>query len=176
MYCTKCGAAMREGMAFCAQCGVGAGAGAPAAGPGQPAAAAAQTGPVPGRVDRLSEHLHIVAILWVATGVLRLMMGWGGWAFMEGMREFFDDLPFHGWRFIGSGFLGFGVLRGVAALAAGWGLYNREPWARTLALILAFFSLGSVPLGTILGIYTLWVLLPAESKMRYGQMAQAPRY
>ena len=40
--------------------------------------------------------------------------------------------------------------------------------ARTVAVVLAFPSLFfNVPFGTALGIYTLWVLLPAESDVEY---------
>jgi len=46
---------------------------------------------------------------------------------------------------------------------AGWGLLQRAPWARLLALILAFLALFNVPFGTAIGVYTLWVLLPDES-------------
>jgi hypothetical protein len=64
-----------------------------------------------------------------------------------------------------------GILVGIkafAGFATGWGLIQREPWARTLALVLAFPSLFfNVPFGTALGIYTLWVLLPADSDMEY---------
>jgi hypothetical protein len=64
----------------------------------------------------------------------------------------------------------------IAAKAAvgfltGWGLLHREPWARMLTIVLAFLALFHVPFGTALGIYTLWVLLPAESDAEYREQA-----
>ena len=54
----------------------------------------------------------------------------------------------------------------IAALAwagAHWyaarGLTRGRPWARNLALVLAAFNLLLLPIGTALGLYTLWVLL-----------------
>lgn len=54
----------------------------------------------------------------------------------------------------------------IAALAwsaAHWqaarGLARARPWARNVALVLAAFNLLLLPLGTALGVYTLWVLL-----------------
>jgi hypothetical protein len=54
----------------------------------------------------------------------------------------------------------------IAALvwaAAHWyaarGLSRGRPWARNLALVLAAFDLLLLPLGTALGLYTIWVLL-----------------
>jgi len=45
-------------------------------------------------------------------------------------------------------------------------------WARMLAIVFGCFSLLDIPLGTALGIYTLWVLLPARSEEEYRQMAR----
>ncbi|PYX36978.1 MAG: hypothetical protein DMG75_08590 [Acidobacteria bacterium] len=56
---------------------------------------------------------------------------------------------------------------------AGWGLLERQTWARILCLVLGFISLFNIPLGTALGIYTLWVLLPADSEREYQAHAQA---
>jgi hypothetical protein len=36
-----------------------------------------------------------------------------------------------------------------------------------LTLVLAFLALFNIPFGTALGIYTLWVLLPAGSDVEY---------
>jgi len=56
---------------------------------------------------------------------------------------------------------------------AGWGLLQREEWARTVALVVGFVALLRIPLGTALGIYTLWVLLPTQSDDDYKALAQA---
>jgi uncharacterized membrane protein (DUF2068 family) len=61
----------------------------------------------------------------------------------------------------------------VVGIVAGWGLLERKPWARMLAIVLGCFSLLDMPFGTALGIYTLWVLLPAGSEEEYRRMARA---
>ena len=64
---------------------------------------------------------------------------------------------------------------GITALltfVAGWGLYKREPWGRTFALVMAFLNLLSVPFGTALGIYTLVVLLPGESDAEWKAISR----
>ena len=62
---------------------------------------------------------------------------------------------------------------GVLGILAGWGLIDRQPWARILAIVLGFFVLLHFGVGTALGIYTLWVLLPAESAQEYERTARA---
>ena len=49
----------------------------------------------------------------------------------------------------------------------GRGLRDHKPWARNLALILAAFNLLLLPLGTALGLYTLWVLLHEEVRVGF---------
>src|ERR1019366_2155032 len=62
---------------------------------------------------------------------------------------------------------------GLIGVIAGWGLYERRSWARILAIVLGFISLVHPPFGTAIGIYTLWVLLPASSEVEYQRMARA---
>jgi hypothetical protein len=61
----------------------------------------------------------------------------------------------------------------VLGIITGWGLLQRQSWARMLAIIFGCFSLLDIPLGTALGIYTLWVLLPSKSEEEYRQIASA---
>ena len=55
----------------------------------------------------------------------------------------------------------------VAHHVAGRGLRARNPWARNLALMLAAFNLLLLPLGTALGLYTLWVLLHEHVRVEF---------
>jgi len=52
-------------------------------------------------------------------------------------------------------------------------LLQRENWARIFALVMGFIALLNVPLGTALGVYTLWVLLPSQSDDEYQALAEA---
>jgi len=66
-------------------------------------------------------------------------------------------------------FLIFAALRFIT----GWGLLKLAPWGRIFALVMAFLDLLHVPLGTALGVYTLFVLLPDAAGDEYRQMSQA---
>ena len=48
---------------------------------------------------------------------------------------------------------------GLPGLFAGYGLLTRKPWARILAIVVGILSLINFPIGTAIGIYTLWVLM-----------------
>ncbi len=65
------------------------------------------------------------------------------------------------------------LLKAAVGFVTGWGLLQREDWARVVALVMGFVALLSVPIGTGLGIYTLWVLLPSQSEEEYRGLALA---
>ncbi len=64
-------------------------------------------------------------------------------------------------------------VKAIIGFATGWGLLQREAWARTAALVLGFIALLNIPFGTALGIYTIWVLLPGEADHEYRRLANA---
>ena len=51
-----------------------------------------------------------------------------------------------------------------AGVLVGIGLLKRKPWARVLALVVAVFALFSFPIGTIIAIYSFWVLTREETQ------------
>jgi hypothetical protein len=183
MYCDGCGGQLNVGAQFCGRCGkavVPSGVGAaPVGAPGAYGAPAGGYGSAQGE-GRVRRNIKILAGLWMISGILRLVgavcmmvfgtvflpflrggIGPGGWPFSGrwGM-----EIPFLGGLFSVVVLLGlFGVLHMVLA----WGLFERAPWARTLGIVVGFLALVRFPLGTALGIYTLWVMLPQESGAEY---------
>jgi len=67
--------------------------------------------------------------------------------------------------------IGILFLLGAGAGAVAAGLLTIQTWARMLAIISGALNLIDLPFGTALGIYTLWVLLPAESEQEYRSRA-----
>jgi hypothetical protein len=90
------------------------------------------------------------------------------------MQDVPPDLPT---GFFTALFTALGIIilaKAALGFAAGWGLLQREPWARTLTLILAFISLFlNIPIGTAMGVYTMWVLLPSSAEQEYHALVAA---
>jgi len=55
---------------------------------------------------------------------------------------------------------------GIPGIVAGAGVLARRSWGRILAIVVAVLSLLNFPIGTIIGIYAIWVLLQ-ESAAAY---------
>jgi hypothetical protein len=48
-------------------------------------------------------------------------------------------------------------------LVGGIGLFTYQPWARYLVIVVAALGCLNIPIGTLKGVYTLWVLLQDET-------------
>jgi len=123
------------------------------------------------REGRIAGHVRLLGILWLALSALRLIPGFFLIA-LSGARLFPPDVPpfVHAvLPAIGMGFL----ICAAIGIATGCGLLARQPWARMLAIIFGALSLVDIPFGTAIGIYTLWVLLPAESEQEYRSISHA---
>jgi hypothetical protein len=160
MFCTTCGTPITADQAVCSKCG-----------------RATAIGMMQGGVNRVSQHYRTLAILQIIYSGLHAL---GGVAVILvarfvlsgalGMAEprapvFVQPLvEFVGWCLLAVSMIG---------LVGGIGLLSRSPWARTLTLIAGFIELVNLPLGTALGIYTIWVLLSTGAEDEYRKMSFA---
>ncbi len=55
------------------------------------------------------------------------------------------------------------LLLALPELAVGWGMWNLRPWSRYGGILLGAINLVNFPFGTLLGVYTLWVLVPEKN-------------
>src|SRR5207244_7669240 len=91
--------------------------------------------------SRLAGHIRLLGILWIAISAFRLLPGlflfsafrYGAWLAPPEVPYFVHGIM----RAVGSLFLAGGVL----GIVTGWGLLERQPWARMLAIVVGFFSL-----------------------------------
>ena len=61
------------------------------------------------------------------------------------------------------------LVASLPSIIAGVGLLGMAPWSRILAIVVSALHVLSVPFGTALGIYGLWVLLSDETVRLFGR-------
>lgn len=70
------------------------------------------------------------------------------------------------------------ALLAVPGMVAGYGLWRRRPWGRYLAIVVGIFNLVNFPIGTVIGAYTLIVLLQNGAEAYFSSqphdLLQAP--
>ncbi|MCL4861938.1 MAG: hypothetical protein KJZ93_21150 [Caldilineaceae bacterium] len=65
------------------------------------------------------------------------------------------------------------ALLAVPGIVAGFGLLARKAWARYLAIVVAILGLLNFPIGTLIGVYTLWVLMQESANEYFAMSAPA---
>jgi hypothetical protein len=151
--------------------------------PPGPSAPRAQL-PRPRLEPRVPRHVHLLALLWCVFGAYRAVVAVlaalyltgisSRWAFSPwGPIRVIPFLHYNPWLRTAAPFMAVITLLGAAAsLTTGFSLLHRKPWGRNLALVVGILILIRVPVGTALGLYTLWVLAPALSAEEYDSLAK----
>jgi hypothetical protein len=181
MFCSGCGQPLTPGQAVCAHCGKPTSPVTPAA-PGAPI----PNMPIPNMAFELanySNRVRALSTVWFIYGGLVLITGLIGLSFASSFFNGGFGPWMHGpW---GHGGFPFGpefghtilrfawvmvILRASLAFVAGWGLMERAPWGRVVAIVAAFLSILKIPFGTAIAIWTLVTLLGYRNTTLYDQL------
>jgi hypothetical protein len=57
----------------------------------------------------------------------------------------------------------------VPGIIGGIGVLRLWPWARYLVLVLSVLALFSIPIGTAIGVYSIWVLIQDETAQLFAR-------
>ena len=110
----------------------------------------------------MKTHIQVVAILHMAFGAMSLLAALilcaifglaGGIVISQGQHDVAGILSI-----VGIALCGLLTLLALPGIIGGWALYTGRSWGRPLVLVLGILDFLNVPIGTALGIYTLWAL------------------
>ena len=181
MVCQACNAAISPEVRFCSRCGAPSISSnvqqqqSPA--PVSPTTYVPQYAPRP----RVIRNLQTLGVLWCVFGAYRLVTGLVAMFFLHAISmnafggqgwPFNNQPPFpQSWMSVLVPVLAAVTLVSAAlAFVTGYGLLGRRRWGRILGIVSAILAVLKFPLGTALGIYTLWVLAPSQSGFEYNTM------
>ena len=128
----------------------------------------------------MERHLKNLAIVHIIYGSLLILWSFASLILIGPLGRILERLPYYLHRL---DFLHFdiytapfwwalafaGVIFGLAAIIGGWGLYQRKNWGRLTVLVVGALALFRIPVGTAVGIYTLYVLLKPEAARMTGR-------
>ena len=122
-------------------------------------------------------HVRILAAFHIAFGLIGLtaaflmLLIFGGAA---GAASFAAADQPEAWiavpilSIIGSVLILIALALSIPGIIGAWGLIKGKSWARILMIVLSALHLVNIPIGTILGIYGLWVLLSKATELLFG--------
>ena len=120
----------------------------------------------------MEQHITILGVLhiaWGALGVLVAMIVFiavVGGGVLSGDPEALAITSL-----VGTSIATLLFIPSLPGLIGGIGLFKYRQWARITLLVVGFVNLLIVPFGTILGIYTIWVLMNIEVKDMFDKRA-----
>lgn len=118
----------------------------------------------------MEKHINIVAALQIGFSILGLIIGGVIFTVFVLLGSFIEEADAQ---------LVFGILAKVVivvivilsipGIIAGIGLMKRKEWARILTLILSVLDLINFPIGTAVGVYSIWALVQPEVVEHFKQ-------
>ena len=130
---------------------------------------------------KMEAHIQLLGILHIVYSALAFIAGGIIFLLFLGIGAFvgsIEDLPEPAQSGVPAILLTIGFVVGcvflllsIPGIVGGIGLLNRKEWARILVLVIGFFDLLHIPLGTILGVYTIWVLFNNDAIRQFRQPA-----
>ena len=111
----------------------------------------------------MEKHISVVAALRVGMSVLLIFLAVLLFFVMHFVGRLSGDPELQGILSIIAMVLGaFLLIVSIPGVIAGIGLFNRKEWARILTLVLSVFDLIRFPVGTAIGVYSIWALVQPE--------------
>ena len=115
--------------------------------------------------SKMKKHVTVVAAIHIGFGILGLIGAVAVYFALTFARGAVgdDEVPAMVLKFLSFSLpLLIGCLS-TLGLVGGIGLLSYMPWARYLVIVIAALGCLNIPIGTLKGVYTLWVLLQDET-------------
>jgi hypothetical protein len=122
----------------------------------------------------MDSHKKILGILYLVWGTLSLLIMFAmsiffSFVMLNTTHHEFDSLEIGLVKTIVTVVCGFIIIIiSLPSIIGGLGMIFNQKWAFILILIAGIFSLISFPMGTAIGIYTLWVYFKDQELQRSG--------
>ncbi len=133
---------------------------------------------------QMEKHVTVVAILHLAYCAMGLIAGIIVFAVFSGIGAIVTHVPEATTEeavgaaailmVIGTIIAGALIIFSIPGILGAIGLLKHKEWGRILVLIVSFFDLLHIPIGTALGGYSIWVLFNNETLPLFRKVPPAP--
>jgi len=122
----------------------------------------------------MEKHLPVVGWLNIVHSGIAILLGIFAWIFLVGLSTIPDVRHEAGTilHIVGFFFAALMTLVSAPGIIGGIGMLKRQNWSRIVLIVVGFLNLAAFPIGTAIGIYTLWVLLREETAKLFARPRQ----
>ena len=115
--------------------------------------------------SKMKKHVTAVGAIQIAFGVLGLIGAFVVFFALNFARGFVDhdEIATMVLRFVGSILPLIIGLGSTLGLIGGIALLSYQSWARILVIVVAALGCLNIPIGTLVGVYSIWVLMQDET-------------
>lgn len=118
----------------------------------------------------MERHINIVAALQIGLSIFNLLIAFLVFTVLKLVGGFVDEANGATILSLIADILAVVfIIISIPGILAGLGLYKRKEWARVLTLILSVIEIFSFPIGTAIGIYSIWTLVQPECVEAFGK-------
>ncbi|MGM0620323.1 MAG: hypothetical protein ACQETJ_04700 [Bacteroidota bacterium] len=111
----------------------------------------------------MEKHINIIAALHIGLSILGILTGIFVFIILHFAGGVSNDHQAQiVLSIIAQVLIGFIVFLSLPGIIAGIGLFKRKEWARILTLIISVLDLINFPIGTAVGVYSIWALSQPE--------------
>lgn len=108
----------------------------------------------------MEKHINVVAALHIGLSILSLLLGIFIFVLLYFVGNLSNDQDAQlVLSIIAKILVIFIVVLSIPGIIAGIGLFKRKEWARILTLIISVLDLVNFPIGTAVGVYSIWALV-----------------
>jgi hypothetical protein len=111
----------------------------------------------------MEKHINVIASLRIGFSILGLIIGGLIFTVLYFVGDFVEDQKAEAvLTIVANVIIVLIVILSIPGIIAGIGLFKRKEWARILTLILSVLDLFNIPVGTAIGVYSIWALVQPE--------------
>ena len=112
----------------------------------------------------MEKHVNIIAALQIGLSLLRLIVVAIVFAVLHFVADFADDPDAElVLSIVANIVMVVCLVLSLPGILAGIGLFRKKEWARILTLIISVLEIVNIPLGTAVGVYSIWALSQNET-------------
>ena len=116
------------------------------------------------RIHDMAKHINILGALFLTTSMILIIAGFVINYIVPMAGEISgDSTAMRITSIIGHSLGTVLFVLATPGFICGYGLITKKAWSRIIGIILSCFSLLSIPIGTAIGIYGLWILFKDET-------------
>lgn len=112
----------------------------------------------------MEKHVNVVAALQIGFSILGVIIATFIFFILKYIGDFVDDHEAEiVLSIVANAIMVTFIVLSIPGIIAGIGLFKKKEWARILTLILSVLDLVNFPIGTAVGIYSIWALSQTET-------------